>query len=64
MDDRRRGGDLDLYIEPETAPPPVAYLMCRSELADALDLRVDLIVKQPGMDLPIYRIAKQGGVPL
>ena len=62
VDDSRRGGDVDLYVEPETAPDLTARLRCRSELADALDLNVDLIVQQPGRDLPIYRIAKQSGV--
>ena len=63
-DDSRRGGDVDLYVEPESAPSLEARLMCKSRLADALDLNVDLIVQQPGRDLPIYRIAKQSGVPL
>ena len=62
VDDSRRGGDVDLYVEPETAPDLTARLRCRSEPADALDLNVDLIVQQPGRDLPIYRIAKQSGV--
>ena len=47
VDDNRRGGDVDLYVEPETAPDLTARLRCRSELADALDLNVDLIVQQP-----------------
>jgi predicted nucleotidyltransferase len=64
VDDGRRGGDVDLYVEPETTPDLTAELRCRSELADALDLNVDLIVQQPGRDLPIYRVAKQSGVPL
>lgn len=63
-DDSRRGGDVDIYVEPESAPSLEARLMCKSGLADALDLNVDLIVQQPGRDLPIYRIAKQSGVPL
>ena len=63
-DDSRRGGDVDLYVKPESAPSLEARLMCKSRLADALDLNVDLIVQQPGRDLPIYRIAKQSGVPL
>ena len=62
VDDSRRGGDVDLCVEPETAPDLTARLRCRSEPADALDLNVDLIVQQPGRDLPIYRIAKQSGV--
>ena len=47
VDDSRRGGDVDLYVEPETAPDLTARLRCKSELADALDLNVDLIVQQP-----------------
>ena len=64
VDDTRRGGDVDLYVEPETPPDLMASLRCKSELADALDLNVDLILQQPGRDLPIYRIAKQSVVPL
>ena len=64
VDDSRRGGDVDIYVEPELAPSLESRLMCKSALADALDLNVDLIVQQPGRDLPIYRIAKQSGVPL
>ena len=61
VDDSRRGGDVDLYVEPETAPDLTARLRCKSELADVLDLDVDLIVQQPDQDLPIYRIAKRSG---
>ena len=64
VDDGRRGGDVDLYIEPDAVPELTASLRCKGALADALDLSVDLIVQQPGRDLPIYRIAKQTGVPL
>ena len=64
VDDSRRGGDVDIYVEPESAPSLESRLMCKSALADALDLNVDLVVQQPGRDLPIYRIAKQSGVPL
>lgn len=64
VDDSRRGGDVDLYVEPETQPGLAARLQCKSAIADALDLDVDLIVQQPGRDLPIYRIAKQSGVTL
>jgi len=52
VDDGRLGGDVD------------PRLHCRGELADALDLNVDLIVAQPGRDLPIYRTAKSSGVRL
>ena len=62
VDDSCRGGDVDLYVEPESTPDLTARLRCKSELADALDLKVDLIVQQPDQDLPIYRIAKRSGV--
>lgn len=64
VDDRRRGGDVDLYVEPDAVPDLIASLTCKGALADALDLHVDLIVQQLGQDLPIYRIAKQTGVRL
>ena len=64
VDDSRRGGDVDLYVEPESPPGLVASLLCKSALADALDLNVDLIVRTPGRDLPIYQIATQRGVQL
>lgn len=55
---------MDLFVEPESATSLESRLLCKSALADALDLNVDLVVQQPGRDLPIYRIAKQSGVPL
>ena len=64
VDDSRRGGDVDLYVEPATPPGLAERLRCKSAIADALDLDVDLIVQQPGRDLPIYRIAKHSGVAL
>ena len=64
VDDSRRGGDVDLYVEPETTPDLTARLRCKSELSDALDLHLDLILQQPGRDLPIYRIAKRCGLPV
>ena len=64
VDDSRLGGDVDLYVEPETVPDLTTRLRCSGELVDALDLNVDLVIQQPGRDLPIYRIAKSGGVPL
>ena len=64
VDDQRRGGDVDLYVEPESLPSLVDHLLCKSALADVLGLNVDLIVQQPGRDLPIYRIARRSGVAL
>ena len=64
VDDQCRGGDVDLYVEPESPPTLMDRLRCKVALADALDLNVDLVVQQPGRDLPIYRIARRHGVPL
>jgi uncharacterized protein len=62
--DRRRGGDVDLYVEPERTPALMDEARCRGRLADALDLDVDLIVARPGRIRPIDQIAKTSGVPL
>ena len=62
--DIRCGGEVELYVEPETELDPMARLRCKNALADALDLNVDLFVQRPGRDLPIYRIARQSGVAL
>jgi predicted nucleotidyltransferase len=62
-DDCRRGGDVDLYIEAEH-PELLNELKCKINLEEALDLHVDLVVKQPGETHPIHAIAKQRGVLL
>ena len=64
VDDQRCGGDVDLYVEPESPPTLMDRLRCKVALADALDLNVDLVVQQPSLDLPIYRIARRHGVLL
>ena len=63
-DDRRRGGDVDLYVEPERAPALLEEARCRGRLADELDLDVDLVVARPGRERPIEQIARASGVPL
>ena len=59
VDDSHRGADVDLYVEPATAPNLTAPLRCRREWADAFGLSVGFIVPQPGRDLPSYRIAER-----
>jgi len=63
-DDSKRGGDVDLYVEPERPINLETELRCRGALADDLDLKVDLVLERPGRDQPIARIAKRTGVPL
>lgn len=61
LDDSRRGGDVDLYAEPDQPVTLVPQLRCQLALKDALELDVDLIVAPPGQDdTPIARIAKRG----
>lgn len=62
-DDSKRGGDVDLYVETEQ-PELLSELRCKIGLEEALDLHVDLIVKKPGEDHPIHRIARAQGIPL
>lgn len=63
-DDARRGGDVDLYVEPAMESTLLSALRCKIALEDSLDLHVDLVVKERGKDKPIYRLAKTRGVRL
>lgn len=63
LDDTRRGGDVDLYVE--AMPHPLMQeLRCKIQLSEALDIPVDLIVRTAGDTDPIARIAKNEGIPL
>ncbi|MEQ1591140.1 MAG: nucleotidyltransferase domain-containing protein [Thiobacillaceae bacterium] len=64
VDDTRRGGDVDLYVEPSQENTLLSTLRCKVALEDSLDLHVDLIVKEAGKDKPIYQLAKTQGVQL
>ena len=64
VDDARRGGDVDIYIEPTGKNTLIPALRCKIALEDSLDLHVDLIVKEPWIDKPIYQLAKTQGVRL
>lgn len=63
LDDRQKGGDVDLYVEvPE--PRLMQKIRCKVQLQDRLDMPVDLIVKPLGDTSPISLIAKKEGVLL
>ncbi len=64
VDDTRRGGDVDLYVESPRKTTLLAELRCKIALEEHLDLHVDLIVKDPGTDKPIYQLARTQGVRL
>jgi len=63
LDDHKKGGDVDLYVE--TAPHPLMNeLRCKVQLEEALDMPVDLIVRSHDENSPIGNIAKAQGVSL
>ena len=64
VDDNRRGGDVDLYIEPTQKIMLISALRCKIAIEESMDLQVDIIIKEPGIDKPIYRLAKTQGVLL
>lgn len=63
-DDFRRGGDVDLYVESTHRDTLMSALRCKIALEESLDLPVDLVVKEPGQDKPIYNLAKAQGIQL
>lgn len=64
VDDARRGGDVDLYVEPARECALLSALRCKIDIEEELDLRVDLVVKEHGKDRPIYQLAKSQGILL
>jgi len=69
VDDTARGGDIDIYIEPEidrASEIVDAKLNALVELHKLLgDQKIDLLInRKSGKKLPIYDIAKQTGVLL
>jgi len=70
VDDTKKGGDIDLYVEPEIQEPVAlvdAKLNFLVEIHRVLgDQKIDLVLHrtQSKQDLPIYRVAKETGVKL
>ena len=66
VDDRRKGGDIDLYIETATEMQLMAQLRLMSKLQRALGFRkIDLIIRTPNSpERPIFHTAKKTGVKL
>lgn len=60
LDDSRRGGDVDLYVE---APPHplMEELRCKIAIEEALEIPVDLIVRQFDAEAPIAALARAEG---
>ncbi len=69
VNDEAKGGDIDLYIEPQTQIPSdliVAKLHFLKELHKKIgEQKIDIVLRRTNADeLPIYRIAKQTGILL
>ena len=69
VDDNARGGDVDIYIEPEIQEADdivEAKLDALVELYQLLgDQKIDLVInRKNGVILPIYDIAKDTGIRL
>ena len=69
VDDTARGGDIDLYIEPEIQDPDElvdARLNALAELHRVLgDQKIDIVIRRAGgADLPIHQYARETGIQL
>jgi len=69
VDDTARGGDIDIYLEPEIQAPEAivdARLEALVELKQRLgDQRIDLVIhRAAARELPIHAIARETGVRL
>jgi len=64
VDDERRGGDVDLYVETCEIPSMQSVLLCKINIEESLDLHVDLLVNDQIQNKPIYQIAKKTGIRL
>lgn len=64
VDDSRRGGDVDLYVETSQIHPLMTELRCKLAIEESLDLHVDLVVNDHRTSKPIFTIAKSSGIQL
>ncbi len=69
VDDKQRGGDVDLYVESgmrDASQIVAARFAFLAQLKRRIgDGKIDLVLKREGGEvLPIYEIAKQHGVKL
>jgi len=64
VDDTRKGGDFDFYIETTLTDIALPMARARGDLSDTLGMKVDLAVNNHTGDKPIFRIAKANGVRL
>lgn len=68
-DDQARGGDIDLFVEPEIQDPDAlvnARLQALVDLHKALgEQKIDIVIsRRNGPNLPIHQVARETGIPL
>lgn len=68
VDDVKRGGDIDLFVETEQAIPNRVSVLCKLEGALVMglgDRKIDILLKDGQTnDAPIFRAAREKGIPL
>ena len=64
----KRGGDIDLYIEPRHYDDEQIFLSRKNfmhQLQNKLgEQKIDIVIKTPDLDLYIYEVAQKEGVKL
>ncbi|TAN51777.1 MAG: nucleotidyltransferase domain-containing protein [Methylococcaceae bacterium] len=61
VDDAKKGGDIDLFLESSIPLDMKTQLALEYRLAAMCDTKVDLLVKNPGQaNQEIYDVARQG----
>lgn len=65
VDDSKRGGDIDLYIEADL-PAEEAWQRERKMAVDLMavlgDRKIDIVINTGKLDLPIYQVAREQGM--
>jgi uncharacterized protein len=60
-DDARKGGDIDLFLEPTQALTLKEQLQLQYQLMSACNTQIDLLVKNPARaETPFFDLASQG----
>ena len=66
VDDAQKGGDIDIFIETTLNKGIETKLNFLVQLENIIgEQKIDLVVKSPNtIDKPIFKIAKETGIPL
>lgn len=65
VDDNRRGGDIDIFLNASRTIELKTQLTIQYRLAMACDTHVDFLVKNPNQSIqPIHEIALETGIKL